>query len=51
MFAVKFMSFHIILGIGPKYFWVEAALHLYEKEAGPHPEKVCHFCYLEKHGI
>ena len=48
MIGVTFTGSHFTLGTRPKISGYEAALQLYEREAGPHPEKVCHVCFIEK---
>ena len=37
----------LLQGLDPNLSGYEAALTLYEREAGPQPEKVCHFVFLE----
>ena len=34
-------------GLDPSVSGYEAALALYEREAGPKPEKACHFVFFE----
>ena len=39
--------FILLQGLEPKLSRYEAALKLYEREAVPKPEKVCHFVFFE----
>ena len=37
----------LLQGLNPGLSRYEATLALYEREAGPKPEKVCHFVFFE----
>ena len=37
----------LLQGLNPGLNGYEAALALYEREAGPKPEKVCHFVFFK----